>query len=163
VKRVRLTRGHVALVDDEDFPLVAPHKWQLYSAKGRRTKYAITTVAKRTIYMHRLILGVGPEVRVDHGRHQDGAAVVDNRRANLRVASQRDNTRNARKALTRAASRYKGVSLSLTRRGTRRWRARITLAAGTLHLGYFTSERRAAEAYNAAAQRHFGEFAVLNH
>lgn len=56
--------------------------------------------------MHRTILGLGAgdKRQVDHWDH-DG---LNNRRSNLRIASQRDNSRNVRKH--HGASRFKGVS-----------------------------------------------------
>ena len=57
------------------------------------------------------------------------------------------------------SSIYKGVSFAKV---SGKWRARILLPGKQLHLGYFTSEREAAKVYNAAAQKHYKEFAKLN-
>ena len=43
-----------------------------------------------------------------------------------------------------------------------KWRASITQAGKQKHLGYFAEEEAAAQAYNAAAQELFGEWAKLN-
>ena len=40
--------------------------------------------------------------------------------------------------------------------------ARINVDSKSVFLGYFTSEREAAESYNAAAIEHYGEYAKLN-
>ena len=98
--------------------------------------------------MHRVILGLptGDPRHVDHA-NGDG---LDNRRVNLRLASMTENARNQRVRLH--SSQYKGVSAF---RRTHRWTAAI-------HLGYFLTERAAAEAYDDAARRLFGEFARCN-
>lgn len=54
-------------------------------------------------------------------------------------------------------SRYRGVT---SWRG--RWRARISVAGQTLHLGSFTTEIDAAQAYDAAARLYHGAQARLN-
>jgi len=43
-----------------------------------------------------------------------------------------------------------------------KWRARIRVDGIQIHLGYFYSRKKAARAYNAAAEKYFGEFARLN-
>ena len=40
--------------------------------------------------------------------------------------------------------------------------SKICINGKDKHLGYFASEREAAEAYNAAAVEHYKEFAKLN-
>jgi hypothetical protein len=102
--------------------------------------------------MHREVLG-DPQGVVDH----INGDTLDNRRANLRVASYSGNNRNTRKRQG-CSSRFKGVD---RHRGA--WRARITPPGGRqVTLGHFASELEAALAYNAHARRLFGEFARLN-
>ena len=60
---------------------------------------------------------------------------------------------------TDGSSIYKGVVWD---RGANKWRAQITYARKNNFLGVFTSEREAAESYNAAAVVFYKEFAKLN-
>jgi len=106
--------------------------------------------------MHRLIMGVTDRrVWTDHINH-DG---LDNRRANLRVCTNRQNQRNQRAQGVPKTSRYKGVWFS-TREHC--WTAQIAVGDNRIHLGYFTSEESAAVAYDNAARKYFGEFAQTN-
>jgi hypothetical protein len=94
-------------------------------------------------------------MEVDHWNH-DG---LDNRRENLRVCTKAQNNHNCRKHRWHngeyTSSKYKGVCWNKTEK---KWMAYIHRKT----LGYFRTEEEAALAYNAAATRDFGEFAVLN-
>lgn len=140
-----------AVVSDEDYERVvaaAEPRWRLvaagYVATGQPRKGTF-------VLLHRFILGLGPgELGVDH-RNGDR---LDNRRENLRPATDSQNQANRHKV--RGVSRHKGVTW-YKRYGL--WRARITVGDRERHLGYFDSEEAAAEAYNDAARACFGEFA----
>ncbi len=54
---------------------------------------------------------------------------------------------------------YKSVSYY---KPTGKWKAAIKISGKETYLGYFTSEREAAESYNAAAVLYFKKFARLN-
>lgn len=150
---IPLTRGLVALVDNTDAELVSPYKWR---AKPHwRTWYAICHVlrsdgVRTTQRMHSLLTGYA---RTDHA-NGDG---LDNRRLNLRPATNQENSRNKRKHIGGKYSRFKGVSWWHDR-----WCAKIASSGHQVHLGVFTDEIAAALAYDAAARGLFGEFAALN-
>ena len=63
------------------------------------------------------------------------------------------------KAHKDGSSAYKGVSFY---KKSMKWRAKILIPGKQIHLGYFISEREAAESYNAAATEHYGDYAKLN-
>ena len=63
------------------------------------------------------------------------------------------------KTHTDGSSVYKGVSYC---KKSKKWKSRIHIDGKEKRLGYFTDEREAAEAYNAAAIEHYGVFAKLN-
>jgi AP2 domain/HNH endonuclease len=107
--------------------------------------------------MHRLILGL-PQYRelkidVDH-INGDG---LDNRRANLRIATRAQNLANS--GSRQGSSQYKGVSFC---RQTGRWKAQITIGGQNHNLGRYSTEEEAAAVYNAAALEAWGEHAHLN-
>ena len=155
MKRIPLTRGLFALVDDADFEWLNQWKWhaQKYSRKCYAVRHDPADHAK-VIIMHRLIMDAPDGLQVDHINH-DG---VDNRRSNLRLCTRSQNAMNERPQRNRS-SRFRGVSL-FKRNG--KWRARIRVSGELLWLGNWELEKDAARAYNEAAKKHFGEFAFLN-
>ena len=60
---------------------------------------------------------------------------------------------------TDGSSVYKGVSYQTL---AKKWKSQIGLSNKKIYLGIYSSEREAAEVYNAAAIEHYGEFAKLN-
>lgn len=144
MKAIPLTQGFEALVDDDDYPILAEHKWTTLTRR-----YAYRMVDRRSLLMHRVLLNVPPDMEVDH-INGDG---FDNRRANLRIVSHAQNMRNIHK------SRYKGIRFSKQRN---RWYAQITVNYKNIYLGTFQSDIAAALAYDVAARQYFGEFALLN-
>lgn len=98
--------------------------------------------------------------------HQTGEWVVggidhknlvksDNSFSNLRIATRSQNSMNTRK-VKNTSSRFKGVTF-VARTG--RWQAQIQANGKRKHLGKFSSEVEAAEAYRKSAYELFGEFA----
>lgn len=157
--QIVLPTGEVALIDTADLPLVRNIAW--FAQPGKTTVYVAAAVRQgtgpqRNIQLHRFLLGF-PQSDVDH-RDCDG---LNNRRRNLRLATDSQNLANARKTTRNTSSRFKGVSFgkSLTQR---RWQANIRKDRKLIYLGLFDTEEDAAHAYDAAALIHFGEFARLN-
>ena len=156
---IPLTNGGVSLVDIADVELVNQHRWFRRRSNRGRTFYATSTahVGSRQIHMHRLILQPEPYMQIDH-KNGDG---LDNRRSNIRVATQAENNRN--RQVISGVSRYKGVSLcNGPRLKSIRWMSGITYNNKTVYLGIFPNEIDAALAYDEKAKELFGEFAFLN-
>jgi hypothetical protein len=153
--------GDAFVVDAADFDYVSQFKWftlDVHPNRLNKHHYIARTdysePKQRSIYLHRSLLGVtDTRTKVDHKNGDP----CDNRRENLRVATNGQNLGNSRKRLTATltTSRFKGVSYA---RHARKWKAGIN----TRHLGYFFTEEAAAVAYNDAALEVFGEFASLN-
>ena len=159
MKEITLSRGKVALVDDEDFASVTQFKWYAWKHPKHEKYYACRTVrlasGKRAmIKMHCFILGM---IGVDH-EDRDG---LNNQRHNLRPANKRQNAANVPK-LSRpnrpSTSKYKGVS---KRKGSNLWRAQLW-DTRPVYIGYFVHELDAAKAYDVEAYKRWGEFAFLN-
>lgn len=155
---IPLTRGAFALIDDQDRDLISGYTWQ---AHGDRLYTLYATARKRignkriTVRMHRLIMGLSPK-DISEVDHINGNG-LDNRRANLRIVTHRENQCNSRPRRNKHI-KYKGVDLC--RDG--KWRARCTVNGHTYHLGRFRTAKEAASAYNDFARRQFGLNARLN-
>ena len=158
MREIPLTQGKVAVVDDADYEWLSRYRWMASMARAgywRAVRWVGTRAKHRAVFMHREIIGAQPGQLVDH-RNGDG---LDNRRANLRACSSRQNQQNRRGSW--AASGYKGVH-QLHRLLSKPWVAQIQVEGRSMHLGYFATPEEAAEAYDAAATTHFGDFAYLN-
>lgn len=152
---IPLTQGQVAIIDDEDWPIVKEYKW--HTNKIADIYYAASTIRKESgkqtvLFMHRLLMGE-PKMLIDH-KNGDG---LDNRKENLRVASCKQNAMNQKS--NGGASKYKGVTFH---KRDKYWQASIVIDGSLKYLGSFKNEEEAAKAYNKAAVEHFGEFARLN-
>lgn len=112
--------------------------------------YGIKVVGKRE-YIHRIVAEAPEGLVVDH----INGDTTDNRKENLRLCTNTQNTKNLRKQLNGHTSKYKGVSY-YTRDGT--WEVNV---AG-VYRGRYSSETLAAFVYNFWAAKQFGEFAKLN-
>lgn len=157
-REIPLTRGMVALVDDEDFERVAQYKWTTYKAKRTRTFYAYRTInvhGRRTcLFLHRFLLDAPKGLKVDHVNGNG----LDNRRENLRFATTAENVRSSARA-SNNTSGFKGVSWH---KHDRKWEANITFNGKRRYLGSFTCPIEAAKVYDAAAREQFGDFARVN-
>jgi hypothetical protein len=133
------------------------HKW--YAAKDTRTFYAHRKkrVGKKfvSIGMHREILDPPAHLIVDHINHNG----LDNRKANLRLATCAQNSYNRRQFRKNKSSKYIGVSW---KEWTKNWAAIICYKRENIIVGYFKDEIQAAKAYDQAAKKYHGEFASLN-
>lgn len=158
---IELTRGKVAIVDAID-ESIATRRWSANRAGRNSCKFYAARHEGRgggrgvTLLMHRAILGLtDPRIEVDH-INGDG---LDNRRANLRIATRSGNMRNTGRHLNNSSG-FKGVH-RLT--GRSKWCARITVESGRrLYIGYYESAEEAARAYDREARRFHGEFARVN-
>lgn len=149
---IPLSRGLVALVDDEDAEGVNRFKWYALNPKPD-VFYAMTwvqgTFRRRALLMHRLIMAAPDGFDVNHWSDDK----LDNRRANLCIATKCQNSQ-YRKKHRQNSTGYKGVS-----RYGRRFIAQIMADRQPYKLGVFDTAEEAHQAYCRAAAELHGEFA----
>lgn len=155
MKKIPLTQGKFALVDDADYLLVNQFKWYANLCHGvwyARRNVVLVSGKKTCVALHRFLC---PEIpQIDH-RNKNG---LDNQRHNLRAATHRQNKANSRKQIN-CISQYKGVTWH---KRHQKWYAQISAQGKVRFLGLHTSEVEAAKAYDSAARNIFGEFASPN-
>lgn len=154
MKTIELTRGFKAIVDDDDFEWLDQFKWYIVGPSVSGKYY----VARRSVddksgvrQMQYEVLCRRPGLVIDH-KNRDG---LDNRKANLRWATQSSNTCN--RDLPIGKTGYRGVW-----KNGNGFTARINKNKKRHHLGQFSTAAEAAAAYNEAAKKLHGEFAMLN-
>lgn len=168
---IPLGQGFHALVSPEDFERVDAYTWHLKRKTDKPAElYAQTRVrltpgrdgSKLTVLMHRFILGAERGQQVDHINGNP----LDNRRENLRIASNSQNQQNVRHSANQKRGGFKGV---YWHKASGKWMASIgcgplkpTGKRARVYLGLFTEPAEAARAYDRAALEHFGEYAALN-
>lgn len=155
MRRIPLTQGKQALVDDADYPILSQHRW--FYSKGYAVRMNSRKEGKRRlIQMHRVIMNAPAGMEVDH---IDGNR-SNNTRANLRLCTTQQNRQNCHSTKSeKSTSLYKGVYLY---QRTGRFMARIKHNQKTHYLGYFDTQEEAGRAYDAKARELFGDYAFLN-
>ena len=141
MKKIQLSKGKVAIVDDCDFDYLNTFKW--YADAHRNTWYAVRDQRMINIRfqmrMHSFIIGNPLYGFVIDHINGDG---LDNRRSNLRIVSQRVNSQN--RYYHRNGSKPVGVSFDKRRN---LWESKIYVNGKKKFLGYFKSEEMASEKY----------------
>ena len=152
-KEIALSAGLVSLIDEEDYDCLNQLKWHVNgNGYAVREEYDGYGNQVRYVQMHRQLLGAKEDVQVDHINGDR----LDNRRCNLRIATDHQNRVNKKRYSTNKSG-YKGVT---KRRGM--FCARITVNGVRITLGEFRNPIDAARAYDLAAIQNFGEFARVN-
>lgn len=169
MRYIELTKGHRAIVDDEDFEKLSERKWHsMVQPKVRGVRiYAVRKDYKKFggytpeyFRMHRVVLGDIPKtMQVDH----INGDTLDNRKINLRIVTNQQNQFNATGKGNRTG--FKGVvHMKKETHGNLKkpYFAHIMLNRKNISLGYFATPIEAARAYDKAAKELFGEHARTN-
>jgi len=156
-RRIYLSEDAWTILDWQDYYRFGRFKWEI---NGNDNKfYAVRNIMAgssrtTTVRLHRLIMDCPKGLVVDHINGDS----LDNRRANLRLATQAQNLYN-RKKKKNTSSQFIGVSFN---KSHRYWGSQIKVNGKALWLGSFDNEIAAAKAHDEAAIKYHGEFARLN-
>jgi hypothetical protein len=146
---IRALNGGVhawVLVDHEDYEAVAQYSWHLHDGYARASIY-VGDGKRRNVLMHRMLLGLrrGDKRETDHINRDR----LDNRRANLRVVTHKQNSHNQGcNQRQNRTSEYRGVSFH---KATGKWWAYARINGVLKSAGYYRDEDEAGAA--AAAFR----------
>ena len=145
--RCFMHNGDYFIFDYEDYNALSNYTWHINKNGHVRT-------TRNKLFAHDLIMGREAPMVVDHINHNK----KDNRKDNLRLCTQHQNTMNCLKPKNNTSG-FKGVSWS---KRHKRWVAYIKHEYKRIHVGLYDNKLDAALAYNKAALKVFGEFACLN-
>lgn len=150
---IRLTRGMVAIVDSEDYGMIAQYNWcaggnPLYAMRVSRKSDGLTR--RKTIMMHRVIAKTPSALKTDH----KNLLKWDNRKSNLRTCTQRQNQFNHAKS-SRNTTGFKGVHFA---KHESKFIAQMRINGRKTHLGSFGTAIEAHQCYCEASQKYHKEF-----
>lgn len=162
IVHIPLANGFEAVIFEHRKELASNFLWRLKRHTRTVCKYYAEAHATeefreqfgRFASLHRVILGVGKGVEVDH-KDGNGLNCLD---TNLRIATRSQNASNRHYV---NSTGYRGVALR-PKCITRPFMAQIDYGGKNHNLGSFATAVEAAARYNAEAIRIFGEFAILN-
>lgn len=138
MKRIPLTQGQFAIVDDKNYEWLSQYKWCAHWKKPTQSFYAARGKRKNgklyQISMAREILGLkrGDKRHSDHIDHN----TLNNRESNLRIVTHQQNNWNQKNV--------KGYSWNKSKR---KYQARIGVDGKLIALGYFGTAEEAHKAY----------------
>ena len=153
----------VAIIDTEDYDKVKDYTWRLRKSQTKSANvYYAQSISKenykRMVQMHRLLLDPAKGQMVDHINGNG----LDNRRKNLRTATNSQNQYNGRIRVDNPHG-YRGVYYE-ERCPNNPWYTKIQANKGETKIrkGNFSTKEEAAETYDKLAVSLHGEFARLN-
>jgi len=155
MKKISLTQGQFAMVDDADFEWLNQWKWCAAWNFETKSFYVVREVKRKQVYMHRVILDAPKGMMVDHKNHD----TLNNQRINIRLATYSQNAMNAKMLNSDNTSGYRGVSW---RKRRKRFRVQIRKEGKDFYLGSFKNPKEGAKIYNEKAKELFGEFSFIN-
>lgn len=156
---IPVNKGYRAKIDAEDFDRVTKHTWRVIRKDSGRLKVVtniVTPNGNRQVSLGQFLMKPPKGKMVYPRRFMDG---LDYRKSNLIVCTMKERQRILPKSRRHGTSRFKGVSYV---QSLKRWRSSIKVNGKSISLGVFESEADAAEAYNRAAQEHFGDMSYQN-
>lgn len=179
MKKILLTKGKYAIVDDEDYPFLNRMSW--YAKKTPKTVNGIETYRavlrvyeslpaqtkkdrnKITIYMEQFLIKIENCHKIGHRNRN----TLDNRKSNLVATTQGKSLQHAKKRILtlgkKPTSKYKGVTLQKNRYGQiTGYYSHINKDKKRYYLGVYKTEEEAGVAYNKKAIELYGDYAFLN-
>jgi hypothetical protein len=153
---IPLSQGQFALVDDDDYQSLNQFKWYAVWAKNSQFYARRREVdSGKEISMQNAVLPPRLGLIVDHRKRTE---TLDNRKGNLRYATNSQNQANKR-VQSNNKTGYKGICWNKRRS---RWRVQVWLGGKAVYEKSFVSLQDAIEAHSREATRIYGEFALLN-
>lgn len=137
--------GEEILIDKCDFEKLKLHSWCI-----SKTGYPVANIEGKTTKLHRYLLNLtDPDVVVDHKNHNP----LDNRRFNIRICTQRENSMN------QSGNKGRKLPVGIHQVESGKYLACIFVNGKSIYLGRFENLEDAVTARNEAEVKYRGEFA----
>ena len=167
MKKIPLTQGKYAIVDDGDYPYLSRFDWYASEYKGiervqlrlrglNNTNQLSQSLSKVTIYIEQFIMRAKNGCVYIH-LNKNG---LDVRKENLVLSSIQHALQRGKKR-ENTTSQYKGVCFNKKHKGNK-WLAQVCKNNKHYSVGYFLTEAEAGLAYNKKAKELYGELAYQN-
>lgn len=152
MKEIPLTKGLVAIVDDDDFDELSKFNWHAQNGKYAARR-GLRDGKSKIILMHREICKLSSDDKrlVDH----KDMNTLNNAKENLRICTKAQNQQNHRMPSTNKSG-IKGVHWHKSRS---KWMASIRSNGKLYYIGHFESKEQAEVEHKKFATRLHGEFA----
>lgn len=145
--------GHYeVIIDKEDFGRCSKLQWNIRPYK-RNIKNWYTSNYKVGL-LHRFLVSAPKGMQVDHINRD----TLNNRKDNLRICSNKENTRNTTPIRDNNTSGHKGVMWD---KRTEKWMSYIMVNYKFKNLGYYNDFDEAVEVREQAERSYFGEYSAL--
>ena len=137
--------GDTFLTDADEYEKLSCYSWCL-----SKTGYPVANISGKVTKMHRYILGIDDsDLFVDHKNHDKN----DNRKANLRVCTAKEN------AWNKSGNTGRELPVGIRRTKSGRYLARIMINRREIRLGLYDTVEEAVSVRRAAEIQYFGDFA----
>jgi hypothetical protein len=155
MKRISLTKGKFAIVDDCDYEYLMQWRWCLHNGGyACRRRGESDEVGSQIILMHRVIAGrmelCVQGLEVDHKDINDPYNKLNNQRNNLRVATSSQNKAN-HKLQSNNTTKFTGVSNVSGYKN--RFRAYLNYLGKQIHLGCYDTVKRSGDCKGLKGKR----------
>jgi len=156
MKKIKLTYGKYAIVDDEDYPILSRHKWQYKTSNISRGGVVHSTWKKEKApyQMQDWIIQKKPYNQIMFKNRNP----LDLRKENLYETHKGHPTHYGFKRKGNKTSKYKGVFWS---KKDKMWIMAIQYKKSR-YVKYFKDEKKAAKHYNKRAKELYGKLAYQN-
>lgn len=146
---IQLTQGQQAVIDAEDVDATRSRKWYATWNVDKHAYYATSTLNGKTIYLHRIVMGV-----LDHDRsiivdHINGNT-LDCRKSNLRLTTMSENMQNRTSGANRNSKT--GLRNVFYHKATNRLEVKVMVKGKGYYGGYFPNTEEGRQAAAAKAQ-----------
>ncbi len=141
MKTIKALCGADISVSDEDYPLLARHKWYIHN-----NGYAASRICSKLVFMHMLVCPAFQTAVTDHINGNR----LDNRQENLRLVSKNMN------AFNKVVVVPSGLPVGVKKHHNK-FLARITIARKEINLGLHDTIEAADAARRAGELKYYGE------